>query len=76
MTTLIGKLLDTWYRRIATDQSFLVEAVEQLRVPSKVSSTCLKILTESTEKIKSSLSVSQVHAFIMVDHRFLCLYST
>ncbi|XP_065203084.1 uncharacterized protein HPS1 [Planococcus citri] len=76
ITTLISRLLDVWYSRIATEQTYLVEAIEQLRVPSKVSSICLKALTESTEKIKSSVSVSQVHAFIMVDHRFLCLYST
>ncbi len=68
--------MDSWYRLAYSEQSMLVEAIEQLRVNGQVATTCLKVLTEATDKIKSLLTYSHVHALIMVDHRFLSLYST
>lgn len=65
-----------WWDGRATEQSVLVEAIEQFRVPPNAASACLQNLTEFAEKMKSELSVSQVHAFVTVHHRFLSLYSS
>lgn len=72
----ISMLMDIWYCRVSSEHSALVEALEQVRVPAKTAATCLKALTESAEKVKSLLSISQVHVFVMIDHRLLSLYST
>lgn len=73
---LVCGMVDTWYRLVNTEQSVLVEAIEQLRVDNNVATSCIKALTEATDKLKSSLTYSQIHALILVNHRFLSLYST
>lgn len=68
--------MDSWYHLAGKEQAILVEAIEQLRVNNQVANACIKTLTEATDKIKHALSYSHVHALIMVNHRFLSLYST
>lgn len=73
---LLGAIISSWSHSILNEQSMLVEAIEQLRLNSQVAGTCLKTLTEAAERTKSSLSYSQVHALVLVNHQLVSLYST
>lgn len=73
---IMDNVVDTWYRRVLTDQSILIEAVEQMRVTTQVSAKCLKALSEAADKMKSSIANSQIHTLIMANGKFLSLYST
>ena len=73
--TLLTRLLDTWLRQQNSDQAVLVEAVEQLMVNADLSGTTMKALQEATEKIRSQTDFSHIHALVLVENKFLSLYS-
>lgn len=72
---MFTKLLDTWLWLKDNDQAILVEAVEQLSVNKELSATTIRALQEATEKLKSQLDHSKMHAMILVHNKFLSLYS-
>lgn len=57
------------------DQSILVEAVEQLMVNAELSSATLRALQEATDKLRTQTEYSKVHAMILVQNKFLSLFS-
>lgn len=73
---LLTRILDTWQQLHDCDQAVLVEAVEQLMVNTDLSSATLKALKESVDKIVSKTDFSRVHALILVENKFLSLYSS
>ncbi|XP_049857861.1 Hermansky-Pudlak syndrome 1 protein homolog [Schistocerca gregaria] len=73
---LLSRLLDTWTLLQDTDQAVLVEAVEQLMVNVDLSSATLRTLQEATEKLKTCPDFSKLHTMILVENKFLSLYSS
>lgn len=73
---LLTNLLDTWCVLSDRDQSFLVEAVEQLTVSAELSLTVIKTLRDAINKLKALLEHPRSHALIFVDNKFLSLYSS
>ncbi|KAK7792624.1 hypothetical protein R5R35_013454 [Gryllus longicercus] len=73
---LLSRILDTWIQLQDSDQAVLVEAVEQLMVNTDLSAATLKALQEATEKLKSHTDFSRVHAMILVENKFLSLFSS
>lgn len=69
-------LLDTWFTLFNTEQFMLIEAVEQLRVNSQLATSTIKTLQHAVERLKSSTEFSNIHALIMVNYKFLSLYSS
>lgn len=58
-----------------SDQAFLVEAIEQLMVNIDLTATALKALQDAVEKLKTVTEFSQIHAMLLVENKFLSLYS-
>ncbi|GLH00249.1 Hermansky-Pudlak syndrome 1 protein like protein [Gryllus bimaculatus] len=73
---LLSRILDTWIQLQDSDQAVLVEAVEQLMVNTDLSAATLRALQEATEKLKSHTDFSRVHAMILVENKFLSLFSS
>lgn len=68
-------LLDTWLYLRDNDQSILIEAVEQLSVNPELSGATLRALQDATDKLKAQLDHSKIHMMILVQNKFLSLYS-
>lgn len=75
-STLLSLLLDTWQELQDSDQAVLVEAVEQLMVNNELSSTTLKALQEAVDKLQQQSELSKIHALVLVENKFLSLYSS
>lgn len=73
---LLSLLLDTWLALQDSDQAVLVEAVEQLMVNNDLSSATLKALQEAVEKLQQQTDYTKIHALILVENKFLSLYSS
>ncbi|XP_021934600.1 Hermansky-Pudlak syndrome 1 protein homolog isoform X2 [Zootermopsis nevadensis] len=73
---LLSRLLDTWMQLQDSDQAFLVEAVEQLMVNIHLTATSLKALQDTVEKLKTVTEFSRIHAMLLVENKFLSLYSS
>jgi len=73
---LLSRLLDTWMQLQDSDQSFLVEAIEQLMVNIDLTATSLKALQDAVEKLKTVTEFSRIHAMLLVENKFLSLYSS
>jgi hypothetical protein len=58
-----------------SDQAFLVEAVEQLMVNIQLTGASLKALQDTVEKLKTVTEFSRIHAMLLVENKFLSLYS-
>lgn len=52
-----------------------MEAVEQLVVNPDLSSTVIQTLRESVDKLTALTESSKIHAMILVQNKFLALYS-
>ena len=75
-TNLLSKLLDTWFHLREKDQSVLVEAVEQLLVNNELSVTTLKTLQDAVNKLQQQTSFSKIHGLLLVNNKFVSLYSS
>nr|CAD7587257.1 unnamed protein product [Timema genevievae] len=73
---LLSRLLDTWVLLQDSDQAVLVEAVEQLMVNTDLSLTTLRTLQDATEKLKAGTDCAKIHTMVLVDNKFLSLYSS
>lgn len=58
------------------EQSFLTETVEQLSVNIDLASSTLKVLTDAADKLKAQLEFSNVHLLILVEQKFVSLFSS
>ncbi|XP_011296705.1 Hermansky-Pudlak syndrome 1 protein homolog [Fopius arisanus] len=74
--SLVSSLLDAWRFLRQTEQSILTESVEQLSVNADIASSTLKILHETSDKLKTQSEFSNVHALVLVENKFLSLYSS
>ena len=72
----MSSLLDAWVYLRESEQSFLTEAVEQLSVNADLAATTLKVLTDAADKLKTQSEFSSVHVLILVEHKFLSLFSS
>lgn len=72
---LAYKLIDNWIYFQENDQSVLVEAVEQLIVNSEISGTAIQALKESVDRLTPQIEYNKIHAMILVQNKFLSLYS-
>lgn len=73
---ILSNLLDTWQNLYNTDQSIMVEAVEQLLVNLEVRNVAIKTLQLVTEKLKQDPHSQRSHALLFVKNKFLSLYSS
>ncbi|XP_015121031.1 Hermansky-Pudlak syndrome 1 protein homolog [Diachasma alloeum] len=74
--SLVSSLLDAWRALRQTEQSILTESVEQLSVNTDIASTTLKILHDASDKLKTQSEFSNVHVLVLVENKFLSLYSS
>lgn len=75
-TNLVSSLLDAWMHLRETEQSFLTEAVEQLSVNIDLASSTLKVLMDAADKLKAQSEFSNIHLLILVEQKFLSLFSS
>lgn len=68
-------MIDSWTCLYHNDQAIYVEAVEQLMVNSDLSSTVIQALRESVDKLSATTETSKMHAMVLVQNKFLALYS-
>ncbi|XP_046430421.1 uncharacterized protein LOC107225304 isoform X3 [Neodiprion lecontei] len=74
--SLVSSLLDAWITLRGCEQSILVEAIEQLSVNPDLASATLRALHDATDKLRTQSEFSNVHALILVENKFLSLYSS
>nr|XP_023028272.1 Hermansky-Pudlak syndrome 1 protein homolog isoform X2 [Leptinotarsa decemlineata] len=75
-STLMDKLIDGWMNLDSNDQAIHVEAVEQLTVNPDLTSTTIQILRESVDHLISQIECKKIHALVLVQNKFLSLYSS
>ncbi|XP_057340070.1 BLOC-3 complex member HPS1 [Microplitis mediator] len=73
---LVSSLLDAWKDLRDEEQSLLTETVEQLSVNAELASSTLKILHDAVDKLKAQSDFPNVHVLVLVEHKFLSLYSS
>lgn len=74
-SSTVTHLIDSWIYLHNTEQLMLVEAIEQLMVNSDLSAAALQALNEAVDKLQSITERSKVHALVLVQNKFLSLYS-
>ncbi|KAF5273063.1 hypothetical protein FQR65_LT04805, partial [Abscondita terminalis] len=72
----VTSLIDSWIYLHNNEQLMLIEAIEQLMINSDLSLTALRALQEAVDKLQSIIDRSKVHALILVQNKFLALYSS
>ncbi|XP_008207044.2 Hermansky-Pudlak syndrome 1 protein homolog [Nasonia vitripennis] len=73
---MVSHLLDAWSDLRGSEQNILTEAVEQLSVNADLASATLRVLSDAADKLKAQSEFSNVHVLILVEHKFLSLYSS
>lgn len=73
--SLVSSLMDSWRLLYKCEQSILTETVEQLCVNADLGSSTLKILQDAADKLKAS-EYPNVHLLVLVENKFLSLYSS
>ncbi|XP_076631468.1 Hermansky-Pudlak syndrome 1 protein isoform X1 [Colletes latitarsis] len=73
---LVSSLLDAWVHLRTNEQSMLTEAIEQLSINTDLGVAILKVLNDACDKLKSQSEFSNVHILILVEQKFLSLYSS
>ena len=68
-------LLETWTRLQATEQCFLIEAIERLHVNQMLNMRSIELLEALIREMKSTTEKPIVHALIVVNSKLLALYS-
>lgn len=58
------------------EQSMLTEAIEQLSINTDLGVAILKVLHDACDKLKAQSEFSNVHILILVEQKFLSLYSS
>jgi len=71
----MDRLLSTWNTLYVTDQSFMIEAVEQLNINPQLNATLIKSLQQITTKIQSQVGTN-VHTLLFLETKLLSWYST
>lgn len=72
---LVDNLLTTWSKLYTSDQSFMIEAVEQINVNPHINATLIKSLKDFSTKLQNQLNSSSVHALIFMETKLLSWYS-
>lgn len=73
---LVSSLLDAWMHLRNCEQSMLTEAIEQLSINTDLGVAILKVLHDACDKLKAQSEFSNVHILILVEQKFLSLYSS
>ncbi|XP_071050896.1 BLOC-3 complex member HPS1 isoform X1 [Onthophagus taurus] len=73
---LMTRLIDTWNYLTLNDQAIFIEAIEQLLVNVDLTKTTVQILRESVDKLQNLTEYTKIHGLLMVNNKFLGLYST
>ncbi|XP_076372151.1 Hermansky-Pudlak syndrome 1 protein isoform X1 [Tachypleus tridentatus] len=75
---ILTEIFDKWDELRLCEQSFLVEAVEKLKVSHSLNASSVKLLQTVLEKVRKNCRVqeSACHAFLLVDCKILALYSS
>lgn len=73
---LVSSLLDAWVHLRNCEQSMLTEAIEQLTINTDLGVAILKVLHDASDKLKAQSEFSNVHILILVEQKFLSLYSS
>lgn len=69
-------LLDAWIHLRECEQSMLTESIEQLSINTDLGVSILKVLHDACDKLKAQSEFSNVHILILVEQKFLSLYSS
>lgn len=72
----MSSLLDAWAYLRDCEQSMLTEAIEQLSINTDLGVAILKVLNDACDKLKAQSEFSNVHILILVEQKFLSLYSS
>lgn len=73
---LVSSLLDAWVHLRNCEQSMLTEAIEQLSINTDLGVAILKVLHDASDKLKAQSEFCNVHILILVEQKFLSLYSS
>ncbi|XP_059484019.1 BLOC-3 complex member HPS1 [Neocloeon triangulifer] len=73
---LLTRMIDVWVLLRDSEQSFLVEAVEQLSVNPEITMATMKALQEACDRLKGATDFNRIHAAVFVENKFLSLYSS
>lgn len=73
---LVSSLLDAWVHLRKVEQSMLTESIEQLSINTDLGVSILKVLHDACDKLKAQSEFSNVHILILVEQKFLSLYSS
>lgn len=72
----MSSLCDAWRELRKHEQSILTETVEQLSVNANLASSTLKILHDAADKLRTQSDFPNVHVLVLVENKFLSLYSS
>ncbi|KOX80690.1 Hermansky-Pudlak syndrome 1 protein like protein [Melipona quadrifasciata] len=73
---LVSSLLNAWVHLRNHEQSMLTETIEQLSINTDLGVSILKVLHDACDKLKAQSEFSNVHILILVEQKFLSLYSS
>ncbi|KAJ8686941.1 hypothetical protein QAD02_022735 [Eretmocerus hayati] len=73
---MVSYLLDAWNELRRSEQSILTEAVEQLAVSPDLATQTLKVLSNASDKLRAQSEFANVHVLVLVQHKFLSLFSS
>ncbi|KAA0202507.1 hypothetical protein HAZT_HAZT009280 [Hyalella azteca] len=79
---VFGRLIKAWLHASASQQCYLVEAVERLVLSPEVTTAAVQVLSQVLDKMKSKQSRSSggallpCHALLLVRNKLLALYSS
>jgi len=74
-SNLVDRLISTWNTLYSSDQSFLIEAVEQMNLNPQLNASLIKALQQIASKIQSQFG-NQVHVMLFMETKLLSWYST
>ncbi|ELT94155.1 hypothetical protein CAPTEDRAFT_214131 [Capitella teleta] len=73
---LIDGIIQTWSELYATEQSFLVEAVERLYVNQRLNAECIELLESALRSLQSVGEKTPAHGLLLVNCKLLALFSS
>lgn len=73
---LFTKTFNKWRKLYDSDQTVLIEAVEQLLVNSDVRSQALNSLLAASDKLRQDPFLTKSHSILFIGNKFLSLYAT
>ncbi|GJQ86235.1 hypothetical protein Trydic_g8935 [Trypoxylus dichotomus] len=75
-SSLITHLIDCWMNLKSNDQAMFVEAIEQLTVNPELTASTVQGLREAVDKMQYLTDCSKIHGLLLVQNKFLGLYSS